>query len=255
MNRNHLVIFSGPPGSGKGSLSNLCIEHLKWVPLSTGNLLRKHIAQGTPLGAQMAAAINAGKLVDDQLISTMVGEWLEEQETLGNSVILDGFPRTVPQADWLYNLLQNTLKSYTVSIIHFGIHEDHIITRLSARATCENKSCQAVFSLLEDSAHRPKAHMVCDHCSSNLVRRADDEETTVRERLKTYYRHESALLDFYTQRSFPIKTLPVQRPLHEIFEDLKRTILVSHEAELSDAAMSGATSFAQESPDKLEEQG
>lgn len=226
MNRQHLVIFSGPPGSGKGSLSTLCTEQLRWVPLSTGNLLRKHIAQGTPLGAQMAAAINAGKLVDDQLISAMVGEWLIEQETLGNSVILDGFPRTVPQADWLREMLETKLTSYTVSVVHFGIHEDHIIKRLSARATCENKTCQAVFSLIEDSAHKPKVHMICDHCTSSLVRRADDEETTVRERLKTYYRHEQALLEFYSQNSIAIKSLPVQRPLHDIFEDLRNMIVM-----------------------------
>ncbi len=226
MSRNSLVIFSGPPGSGKGSLSHLCTAHLKWVPLSTGNLLRKHIAQGTELGAQMAAAINAGRLVDDQLISAMVGEWLHEQEAQGNSVILDGFPRTVAQAEWLCSLLQDKLSSYALTVVHLGIHEDHIIKRLSARATCENKTCQAVYSLLEDSAHKSKEHMVCDKCTSTLVRRADDEEATVRERLKTYYRHEQALLEYFAQQQIDIKAIPANRSLNDVFEDFKR--LVSH---------------------------
>lgn len=214
-----IVIFIGPPGAGKGSLSNLCVEQLSWVQLSTGNLCRKHIAEKTEIGRQIDAVIKAGEYISDQLIVSMVNEWLLEQGS--KHTILDGYPRTVAQAQALKNLVSTKLTFSDLAIIKLSISDEKVIARLSGRMVCSNKDCQAVYSTIKGSLLEPKKLTECNKCSGPLIKRADDDPVAIQERLKTYYKHEQDLLNYYENAGFRVKNLPVERPLIEAFNDLK----------------------------------
>jgi len=215
-----IVVFIGPPGSGKGSLANLCVQKLGWVQLSTGNLCRKHIAEQTPIGKEIDFAIKSGSLIPDTLMTNMVAEWLAEPHPQ-SYVILDGFPRTAQQAKLLDDILKNRFKGVTFTLVKLNIDDEALIERLSSRVVCQNKDCQAVYSLAPGSALQPKKDMVCDICGSPLGRRKDDALETVRERLKLYRNHEEELLNYYKNINHPVLELTVDKPLEEVFEDFK----------------------------------
>lgn len=219
--QGNVYIFLGPPGSGKGSLSNICVTDLGWLQLSTGNLCREHIAKQTEIGKQIDFAIKSGRLVTDNLIVEMVDKWLEECFATKENVILDGFPRTVPQARALEALLCNRFNFVRTSNVKLLIEDDEVVARLMGRYICSNDKCQAVFSLIDGSGLKPKRHMFCDACSAALVRRSDDTEESIRERLKAYHQHEDKLLDFYKDQGQEIIELDAHRPLNMVFEEFK----------------------------------
>ncbi len=215
-----IFIFIGPPGAGKGSLSQLCAQQLGWVQLSTGNLCRQHIAHQTHIGKQIDFTMKSGKLISDSLILDMIEGWLIDQVNSGDSIILDGFPRTVAQAQALDQLLKKDIfASYHFSIMHMLLADETIVGRLASRLVCQNTQCQAVYSM-RDMALAPKKAMTCDFCSTDLTRRADDSEETVRERLTVYNRHAQDLIKYYKTVGKEIFELPVERPISEIFNDL-----------------------------------
>jgi adenylate kinase len=217
-----IVIFVGPPGSGKGSLSNLCIEHLSWVQLSTGNLCRKHIAEQTEIGKHIEQAIAAGKLISDQMIVAMVNEWLVEQVDGLGHIILDGYPRTVAQAQALKDFITEKLPQVDLTVVRLFISDEQVASRLSGRAICQNKDCQMTYSILAGSSLAPKQAMICNKCSHALMRRNDDDMEAIRERLKTYYRHEQDLLSYYEKSGITIKGVKVEMPLHDVFDQFKQ---------------------------------
>lgn len=231
----NIFVFIGPPGSGKGSLSNLCVTQLGWVQLSTGNLCRKHILEQTPLGKEIDFAIKSGNLVSDHLITAMVEEWLidEMAKPEVSAIILDGFPRTAEQAHALDLLLKEQFKTVKLHIIRLNIPDEILVNRLSNRVVCQNKDCQAVYSMAEGSLLRPKNDMKCDLCGSPLGRRKDDEMNTVRERLAIYRRHEQALLSYYQKNHEQILSLNVDKPLVKVFEDFKKMVASWNEKHLS----------------------
>ncbi len=230
--RTDLVILLGPPGAGKGSLAGLCINALGWKQLSTGNLCRKHIAEQTEIGKQIDFAIKSGKLVSDSLVTGAVEEWLEGSIDDAAAVILDGFPRTVAQAKSLEELLKKKEDSLRLKVVRLFVSDDIVIARLCNRYICSNIECQAVYSLGEGSKLLPKVSMICDHCGHSLIRRKDDNEESVKERLKIYHKHEQDLLNFYADMNHHIAELNVERPLQDLFEDFKKTV-VSHDGSKS----------------------
>lgn len=215
-----IVIFLGPPGSGKGSLSQLFVKRLGWVQLSTGNLCREHIAHQTEIGKQIDFAIKSGKLITDSLIIDMVQDWMLAHDQGVSVVILDGFPRTVAQADALQKLLTEKYPNIRVSIIQLVLPQEKIVERLASRRICGNNKCQAVYSLAKDSQHKPKKDMECDLCCSALIRRADDEEESIQQRLKLHYENEQALLEYYKKINQPITTCNVDQPLENVYQQL-----------------------------------
>lgn len=219
-----VYLFMGPPGSGKGSLSKLCVKQFGWDQLSTGNLCREHISRQTEIGKQIDFAIKSGKLISDSLVTEMVDNWLSEILESTRGIILDGFPRTVAQAEAFNDLLVNKFNYVNLKIIKLTVPNDEIVARLAGRYICTNNKCQAVYSLLSGSSLKPKNELACDDCSQKLVRRSDDEEESVRERLKIYYSHERDLLDFYVKKMHRITELNGARQLNVIFEDFKRLI-------------------------------
>lgn len=221
---NNVVIFIGAPGSGKGSLSRFVIEKFGWEQLSTGNLCRKNIDEQTEIGKQMDFFIKSGKLVPDSIIIEMVNQWLTEQLLSGKNVILDGYPRTVAQAEALDKFLDEKFVDTSVRVVKFDVSDDIVIERLCERYVCQNGDCQAVYSMATGSSLRPKKDMICDICSSPLKRRSDDTKEAIAHRLEVYHEHKNKLLDYYRNKAQHIDKIDVKRPLNEIFEDFKQLV-------------------------------
>lgn len=218
----NVLIFLGAPGAGKGSLAEKCVKELGFVQLSTGNLCRKHIADRTEIGEQIDLIIKSGRLVPDSLIVDMVADWFEKQRGKASTVILDGFPRTIAQAEALRKLFKENFPTVRLSVIKLEISDDVVINRLCSRIVCENKACQAVYSTVSGSQLAPKKPFTCDLCEGALIVRADDTEESVRKRLQIYHQHEHDLLDFYTSIEQLVMKLSVERPLIEVFDEFVR---------------------------------
>ncbi len=223
MSREHRVaLFIGPPGAGKGSLSEYCKRELGWKQLSTGNLLRRHISEQTELGKHIDLIIKSGKLVSDELINTMVEQWLREVYSQGcTGVILDGYPRTIAQAKALNTLFERDLKALQLNVVRFLVDDQVAIDRISARFICINKDCQAVYSGLKHSSMRPKEDMACDKCQSPIGKRKDDHESVVKDRLSMYRKHESDLLHFYQKIGLKVIECDAGQSMGNLFNEFK----------------------------------
>lgn len=219
----NIYVFLGPPGVGKGSLSRLCVDTLGWVQLSTGNLCRSHIAKQTDIGKKIDFTIKSGKLIPDSLITDMVKQWFTDNCSLNSTVILDGYPRTVAQAIAIRDMFENNLSTYKLNVVKLVIPEEVVITRLSSRLICGNNECQAVYSAVTQSLV-PRNLNSCDKCSSVLIRRQDDEEKYIRERLSIYNQHEGDLLKYYSQLGQRVLSLNVEKQLEDVFAEFKRLI-------------------------------
>lgn len=221
MRHTDIFIFLGPPGSGKGSLSGLCTKRLGWMQFSTGNLCRQHIADRTEIGKKIDFIIKSGKLISDSLIMEMVHEWLVPQLGSGCSIIFDGLPRTQAQAEALDTLFK-ALDSHKIKVhvMRMAIDDSVIIDRVKTRAICQNKECQAVYSLHEHSLQKPHKDMICNDCSTSLARRPEDEESVLKERLLIYHKHEDEIMNFYRSVGQPIHILSAEVPLEEVYKQL-----------------------------------
>ncbi len=219
----NVFIFIGPPGSGKGTLSHLCTKTLGWVQLSTGNLCRKHIAEQTEIGKQIDFALKSGKLVSDNLINAMVHDWFITIINETDNIILDGYPRTVAQAQALQSFFQERMPQVRVQVIRFFVSDDVVIDRISHRLVCLNKDCQEVYSSNQGS-RKPMREMICDVCSGPLGRRTDDEVMAAKERLQTYHKHERELMLFYKQAPVAVSEFKGERSWEQVFEDFKQLV-------------------------------
>ena len=184
------IIFLGPPGAGKGTQAKLIMKEFHIRQLSTGDLLRENRRQNTPLGQQAQTFMDAGDLVPDEVILGMVQEELKKPE-LDNGYILDGFPRTCPQADGLDALLKN-LDQKLDHVLLLEVPEDELIRRLTARRSCSK--CGHIYNLVFNP---PKEEGICDHDGAELIHRSDDTEETVLNRLKVYEEQTKPLVDHY----------------------------------------------------------
>jgi len=223
--KSNIFVLVGPPGSGKGSLSHLCIKEFGWKQLSTGDLCRKHIAEQTEIGKEIDFAIKSGKLVSDSIIVDMVNKWLIDQIESGAHVLLDGYPRNLAQAEALDAFLKDEkFSGVGVYIVTFVVPDDVVINRLCKRCICSNKDCQAVYSTAKDSPCRPKKDMICDACASPLQVRSDDTFETIKERLSIYHEYEDAMLSFYAEKGNEILKVDATKPLVEVFENFKKVV-------------------------------
>lgn len=219
MSTKHVFIFLGAPGAGKGALSHACVKNLGWKELSTGNECRKHRSEGTKIGQEIDFAIKSGTLVADDVIIDMVAQWIEKNVGSTLAIILDGFPRTVPQAQGLVSLLEHeSFGSLSLRVFQLKLDDEVIVKRLSLRRVCTNKSCQSVYSTLVDSL-KPKQEGVCDLCQGKLITRDDDNPETIRERLRTYHYHAQSLLDFYKKEGYEIGQIDADQSPNKVFEN------------------------------------
>jgi adenylate kinase len=193
--KSSILVFIGPPGAGKGTLSQHCVHQFGWVQLSTGNLCRKAMAQNNVIGREIAEVLHAGKLVPDDLVDAMVSEWLTQQLHANRTIILDGYPRARTQANTLHDFLQKNDNNELVHVIRFVTSPELLIQRLTMRLVCSKSDCQRVYSVSLDSV--ASCTSVCDSCGSSLVKRTDDRLDVIKERLAAYYKNECELLNFY----------------------------------------------------------
>lgn len=181
----------GPPGVGKGTQSRLISEHFNVPQVSTGDMLRDHIRNGTDLGRQTQKTLAEGKLIPDDIILDMVKTRLSDDEA-ANGFILDGFPRTVPQGVGLGVILEHLAVALNAIIVIY-VKEDVLLHRLTARRNCTQ--CGAVYNLV---IQPPQIMGVCDRCGGKeLVQRDDDKPATIKKRLKTYRQQTLPLLSYY----------------------------------------------------------
>ncbi|MBT7902384.1 adenylate kinase [Candidatus Woesearchaeota archaeon] len=186
------LIFLGPPGAGKGTIAQQILEKLELIQISTGDLLRGAVKEGTEVGLKAKEYMDSGKLVPDELVVNILQERIKNDDCK-NGFILDGFPRTIPQAD---SLSSSDVQIHKV--INFTVPEEVIVYRLAARRTC--KSCSKVYNINPDGFPQPKEHGRCDSCGSDLFQRDDDCEGTIRGRLKVYRDQTEPLIDYYKQK-------------------------------------------------------
>lgn len=184
------ILLFGPPGAGKGTQSAFLVEDLKMKHISTGDMLRSAIKNKTKLGLEAQVFIDQGQLVPDQVVIGMVEE---EFKALGDQeFILDGFPRTTPQAEALDRLLVKTGQELKKALF-LTVSNEVLISRLSGRRTC--RACGAVYHI---ETKPPKKEGVCDSCGSReIYQRADDQADAIRTRLEVYDRNTSPLKDYY----------------------------------------------------------
>lgn len=184
------VVLFGPPGSGKGTQAQFIVERYGIPQISTGDMLRAAVRAKTPLGDMAKAIMDAGGLVSDDIVLGLVKERVS-QEDCASGFVLDGFPRTVPQADALISLLDGIGKKIDF-VISLDVDFQELINRLSGRRTCP--SCGKGFHIIYD---KPVREGICDSCGSILVQRDDDSEHTVINRLKVYEEQTSALKSYF----------------------------------------------------------
>ncbi len=181
-------IFLGPPGAGKGSLAVKVAEDYKIPHISTGDIFRANIKAQTPLGVKVKAIIDSGSLVSDELTFELVKDRLA-QDDCKNGYILDGFPRTIPQAEMLEGLVSD------VKVVNFEIQDEIVIRRLSTRRVC--KACGANFNVL---TLPPKVEGICDKCGGELYQRDDDKQESIMHRMDVYREQTEPLINFYKNK-------------------------------------------------------
>ena len=183
------LVLLGAPGAGKGTQAEILSRKLNIPTISTGNILRAAIKDGTPTGIKAKSYIDAGQLVPDEVIIGIVDERLS-QDDCHNGYILDGVPRTIAQAE----ALEKAGIKFD-AVISIEISEDEILRRMSGRRVCE--ACGSSYNV---EAVPPRVEGICDNCGGKLIQRKDDTPETVRERLKVYHMETEPLVDFYAAR-------------------------------------------------------
>jgi len=187
------VVLFGPPGAGKGTQATVLKEKLGIPHISTGDMLREAVREGTPLGKEAQGDMNRGELVPDELILRMMEERLRRPDA-DQGYILDGFPRTVAQAEALDTLLTRLGKKLD-AVIDLQVPEEELVRRLSGRLVCGQ--CQAIY---QAQTRPPRAAGRCDACEGELITRPDDRPEAVRNRLAVYQRQTEPLIAYYRQR-------------------------------------------------------
>jgi adenylate kinase len=184
------LVLVGPPGAGKGTQAQFISAHLGIPKISTGDIFRANVSQGTPLGQEAKKFMDAGDLVPDEITIGMVVSRLEEEDA-AKGFLLDGFPRNTPQAKAFDDLLLDAGTPLDV-VLELVVDDDEVIRRLSGRRTCRN--CGHIWHIDFDP---PSAEGVCDICGGDLFQRDDDKPETIRHRLDVYYEQTAPLIGYY----------------------------------------------------------
>lgn len=188
------AILIGPPGAGKGTQAESIKAKYPVAHISTGDMLRENVKRGTSLGVKAKEFMDSGKLVTDDLIIDMMRARLSEEDA-GKGFLLDGFPRTIAQADALDALLADM--SLTLdAVVLLEISDEAVVRRLTSRRVCS--SCGAIYNAI---SHPPKQDGVCDVCGGAVRQRDDDKETVIRSRLSVYHEQTAPLVDYYEKKN------------------------------------------------------
>ena len=211
------LILLGAPGAGKGTQAIEIKEELNITHISTGDIFRANIKDGTELGKKAKGYMDEGKLVPDELTIELVKDRLRKDDAK-NGFLLDGFPRTIPQAE----ALDGFLKEEGIKldrVVNIDVDKSVLLDRITGRRVC--KDCKASFHI---AFNPPKKENVCDHCGGELIQRADDNEETVKNRIGVYEKETSPLIDYYNKQGLVLNIDGNKSPKEvtkEIFEGLK----------------------------------
>ncbi|MCL7459203.1 adenylate kinase [Micromonospora peucetia] len=184
------LVLVGPPGAGKGTQAEFIAAHLSVPKISTGDIFRSNVSQGTPLGVEAKRYMDAGELVPDEVTINMVRDRLAEPDA-SEGFLLDGFPRTTPQAAALDKLLAD-LGTALDLVLELVVDDDEVIRRLSGRRTC--RGCGKIWHVEFDATSREG---ICDRCGAELFQRDDDKPETIATRLREYADKTAPLVDYY----------------------------------------------------------
>lgn len=213
-----IIIMLGAPGTGKGTVGNLLANKLSIPHISSGEIFRKYINDDDEIGKEVKEYVAEGKLVPDELTIKILEKRLTEKDTV-NGCILDGYPRTVKQAESLDELLRQQNRKVKVAV-NLSLSDDEIVDRISKRRTCPNVDCREIYNL---DFKRPKIDNICDKCGSQLIIREDDNETTIRKRLENYHNISENLIEFYQNKDI-LYTVKLNNESNTVSSDIAKEI-------------------------------
>jgi adenylate kinase len=211
------MILLGPPGAGKGTQASNLSAALKIPHISTGDIFRANMKEGTELGKLAKGFIDAGKLVPDDVTISIVENRLENKDC-ENGFIMDGFPRTIPQAEMFDSMLEKR-GTGVETVVNIIVPDEAIISRMSGRRMC---SCGKTYHIKNNP---PKKEGICDVCGNALFIRNDDREETVKERLRTYHSQTSPLIHYYSRKGLVLNTdgmKPIEETTREILKGIQQ---------------------------------
>ena len=214
-----IIIMLGAPGTGKGTVASILSEKLNIPQVSTGDIFRKNIAEQTELGKLADSYISKGNLVPDDVTIKIVEDRLK-QDDVKEGIILDGFPRTIKQAEELDKILEKENKKVDM-VINLTTPKEEIIERIVNRRVCSNQECKTVYNIV---LNPPKVEGICDKCGSKLLQRKDDNVETVESRIDTYLKNTSTLVEYYTKQN-KISTQLVSKTVNKLGANVAKDIL------------------------------
>ena len=215
-----IIIMLGAQGTGKGTVAGLLSKSLKIPQISTGDIFRKNISEKTPLGIEADKYISKGNLVPDDITVPMVEDRLTWEDAK-DGAILDGFPRTIEQAEELDKILEKIGKKVDL-VINLVTPKEEIIDRMLTRRVCTNQDCKATYNT---KLHPPKVEGICDLCGSPLKQRADDSDPeAIRKRLEIYEEKTSPLVDYYKNKGV-LKTEEISISINRMGTDIAKDIV------------------------------
>lgn len=210
------IILLGPPGAGKGTQAKMLVDKYGIPQISTGDILRAAVKEGTPLGKEAKSYMDKGQLVPDSVVIGIVEERIQEPDCR-NGYMLDGFPRTVPQAEALDQKL-GQLGSQIDHVVSIEVDREELIKRLTGRRTC--RDCGAGFHVMFDP---PQKEGVCDKCGGELYQRDDDNVETVTSRLEVYESQTRPLIDYYKKQG-KVRAVDGKGEIKEIFNRITQVL-------------------------------
>jgi adenylate kinase len=221
MSNKHLnVVLLGPPGSGKGTQAELLRDKLGFVHYSTGEVFRDHIKRQTPVGMEVQEYVTSGKLVPDEVVLEVANAFVAEHAL--KKIVFDGFPRTIPQAQGLDQVLEGHEQKVDFCVL-IDLDDDEVVRRLSARRQC--RKCGRIYNL---TFSPPKVEGVCDECGGELYQREDDREETIRDRLAVYHEQTEPLVEYYRDK-FVLERVDGAIGRDRVFEELKGLLVSDDE--------------------------
>lgn len=210
------IIMLGAPGAGKGTQAKKIAELCKIPHISTGDIFRANIKEGTELGKKAKSYMDAGELVPDELVCDLVVDRIQ-QDDCTNGYILDGFPRTIPQAEALTNAL-NAIEQKLAHALNFDVPDENIIKRMAGRRSCVG--CGATYHV---EFNPPKVEGICDVCGEVLILRDDDKPETVTNRLNVYHKETQPLIDYYEKQGL-VSTIDGTQSMDKVFDDIRKIL-------------------------------
>ena len=210
------IIMLGAPGAGKGTQAKQIAQAYDIPHISTGDIFRANIKEGTELGKKAKTYMDAGELVPDELVCDLVVDRIQ-QDDCTEGFILDGFPRTIPQAEALTNAL-NAIEQKMEYALNIDVPDENIIHRMAGRRACVG--CGATYHV---EFNPPKVTDVCDVCGEELVLRDDDKPETVKNRLNVYHEQTKPLIDYYEKQGI-VNTIDGTQTMEEVFSDIRKIL-------------------------------